>query len=306
MSGTVVRRLPGLVAALGAAVAATGLVRRPTGEPLRVTTPRGQPAQLAGDGLYRFDTVFTAAGNTGVDAVVLTLGAPLVLAAWLHHLKGSPRGSLLLTGALGFMTYVAANQALGVAYNPLYLTYVGLLSASLYSFIAAMAATDRGVLQEVAGDPRLPHRALSRFLLVSSAMTAVVWLQPLVDALLRGTAPDLLDVYTTPVASSLDLAVLAPAAALAGLLVRRRQPLGYLLAAPLLVTIVLLLPTIAISTALQTRAGIAFTAAEVVGPIGGFAVLGGIGAWLLVRLLLAAVPAASGATEVGARVDAVG
>jgi hypothetical protein len=118
-----------------------------------------------------------------------------------------------------------------------------------------------------------------------------VWLQPLVTALLQGTPPDLLDTYTTPVTSALDLAVITPAAALAGLLVHRRDPLGYLLAAPLLVTVVLLLPTIALSTLLQAEAGISFTTAQVVGPIGGFCLLGGTGAWLLARLLRA-VPSA--------------
>jgi len=69
--------------------------------------------------------------------------------------------------------------------------------------------------------------------------------------------------------------------------VRRRQPLGYLLAAPLLVTIVLLLPSISLATALQVAAGISFAPAQVIGPIAGFGVLGAIGARLLLRLLQA-------------------
>jgi hypothetical protein len=207
--------------------------------------------------------------------------------AWLQHRKRSPRGTLLLTGSLGYLLYVYASYALGVAYNPLYLAYVTLLSASLFGFLAAFAATDRAALAAAAADPDLPHRSLSWFLVTSAAVTAVVRLQPLVGALLQGTAPDLLDVYTTTVTYSLDLAVITPAAALAGLLVRRRQPIGYLLAAPLLVIIVLLLPTISLATALQVAAGISFTPAEVLGPIAGFAVLGVVGARLLVRLLRA-------------------
>jgi len=289
MSGAL-RRLPGLVAAVGAAVAAVGLLWRPSGHPVSVVTSRRQSARLAGDGLYRYDTVFTAAGNTAVDAVVLALGIPLLVNAWRRFRAGSPRGTLLLTGALGYLLYVYASYALGVAYNPLFLAYVALLAACLFGFIAAFGANDRAALAAVAADPDLPHRFLSRFLLTSAAVTAVVWLQPLVTALLQHTDPALLDTYTTPVTSALDLAVITPAAALAGMLVRRRDPLGYLLAAPLLVTIVLLLPTITLSTALQAAAGISFTAAEVVGPIGGFGILGGVGAWLLVRLLRA-VPA---------------
>ena len=285
--GKALRRLPGLVAAVGAGAAVVGLLGRPSGSPVRVVTPRGQSVQLAGDGLYRYDTVFTAAGNTAVDAVVLALGIPLVVRAWLQHRAGSPRGTLLLAGSLGFLLYVYANYALGIAYNPLYLAYVTLLSASLFGLFAASTAVDRTALAAVAADPDLPHRFLSRFLLTSAAVTAVVWLQPLVTALLEGAAPDLLDIYTTPVTFSLDLAVITPAAALAGLLVGRRDPMGYLLAVPLLVTIVLLLPTIAASTALQAAAGISFTTAEVVGPIAGFGILGAVGTWLLSRLLRA-------------------
>jgi hypothetical protein len=289
--------LPGLVAAVGAGVAAMGLLWRPSGDPVTVITARGQPVQLAGGGLYRYDTVFTAANNTAVDAVVLAFGIPLVLRAWLQHRAGSPRGSLLLTGSLGYLLYVYANYALGVAYNPLYLAYVTLLSASLFGFVAAFRETDRAALATAARNPDVPHRSLSWFLLASAAVTAVVWLQPLVTALLQGTAPGLLDVYTTTVTYSLDLAIITPAAALAGLLVRRRQPLGYLLAAPLLVTIVLLLPSISLATALQVAAGISFTPAEVIGPIAGFGVLGAIGTRLLVRLLRAVPTSAPTATE---------
>jgi hypothetical protein len=296
--GRALRRLPGLVVAVGAAVAAVGLLWRPSGDPVPVLTSRGQAVQLAGDGLYRYDTVFIAANNTAVDAVVLAFGVPLVVNAWRQYRDGSPRGTLLLAGALGYLLYVYANYALGVAYNPLYLAYVTLLAASLFGFVAALNEMNRAALAAAAEDPRVPHRSLAWFLLASAAVTAVAWLQPLVTALLHGTAPELLDVYTTTVTYSLDLAVITPAAALAGLLVRRRQPLGYLLAAPLLVTIVLL-QTISLATALQVAAGISFSPAQVVGPIAGCGVLGAIGSWLLVRLLRA-VPTSAPTPTAGA------
>jgi hypothetical protein len=71
--------------------------------------------------------------------------------------------------------------------------------------------------------------------------------------------------------------------------VHRREPLGHLLAAPLLVTVVLMLPTISLGTALQVAAGISFTPTQVIGPIAGSGVLGALGTRLLVRLL-SAVP----------------
>src|SRR5215207_1092043 len=147
------RRLPGLVAAIGACAAATGVLWRPSGAPVPMETSRGTLTHLAGGGLYRYDTVFTAAGNTAVDTVVLALGIPLVVTAWLQHRKGSPRGSLLLTGSLGYLLYVYANYALGVAYNPLYLAYLTVLSASLFGLAAAAGAVNRAALAAVAADP---------------------------------------------------------------------------------------------------------------------------------------------------------
>lgn len=70
------RRLPGLLAALGSTVAAVGVLWRPSGRSVPVVTTRGATAELAGTGLYRYDTVFTAAGNTAVDAVVAAFGVP--------------------------------------------------------------------------------------------------------------------------------------------------------------------------------------------------------------------------------------
>jgi hypothetical protein len=293
------RRLPGLLAALGATVAAVGVLWRPSGRSVPVVTTRGATAELAGTGLYRYDTVFTAAGNTAVDAVLAAFGIPLLITAWVSYRGRSQRGSVLLAGTLGYLLYVYANYAFGVAFNPLYVAYVTLLSTSLFGFIAALNSVNRDALAAVAADPDVPHRTLSRFLLTSAAVTAAVLLQPVVTALLRNAAPDKLDVYTTPVTFSLDLGIVAPSAALAGLLVRRREPLGYLLAAPLLMTIVLLLPTIALSTALQAAAGISFTTAQVVGPIAGFGVLGAVGARLLVQLLRAVPDVRPAAIGVG-------
>jgi hypothetical protein len=77
------------------------------------------------------------------------------------------------------------------------------------------------------------------------------------------------------------------------------QPARLPAGAPLLVTIVLLPPAITLSTALQAAAGISITAAQVVGPIAGFGIFGGVGSWLLVRLLRA-MPATASAPAAAA------
>ncbi|WP_214369759.1 hypothetical protein [Pseudonocardia sp. H11422] len=274
-----------VVALLAVAAAATGLLWRGRGEPQPFVSARGAAVQLTGDGLYRYDTVAAAAGNVAVDTVVLVLGVPLLLVALWAYRRGSPWGTLLLAGTLGYLLYVYANAAFGVAYNPLFLVYVAVLSASLFGFCAAVIRADQAPLVAAMRSGRVPVRALAAFLFTGGTVTALLWLAPLVAALLYGVPPVLLGSATTLVGYALDLAVVTPAAGFTGYLLLCGRPLGLLLAAPLLLLIVALLPTLVLSTVLQVGAGVPFGVARMAAPVAGFALLGTLGAVLLIRLL---------------------
>ena len=58
-----------------------------------------------------------------------------------------------------------------------------------------------------------------------------------------------------------------------------------MLAASLLLLEALLLPLIAIATVVQVRMGLSFSAAEVVGPIVGFAAIAALALWALTAVL---------------------
>jgi hypothetical protein len=47
----------------------------------------------------------------------------------------------------------------------------------------------------------------------------------------------------------------------------------------------MLLPTIVLNTVLQIAAGVVFTTPEIVGPIAGFVLLGGIALWIVAIIL---------------------
>ena len=91
--------------------------------------------------------------------------------------------------------------------------------------------------------------------------------------------------YSTPVTTALDLAVITPAAVLAGALILRFVALGYLLAVSLLVLEVMLAPLLAAQTVSQLWAGVSFPAGQIVGPIAGFATVALIAIWVLVAIL---------------------
>lgn len=78
----------------------------------------------------------------------------------------------------------------------------------------------------------------------------------IVGALFRGQAPETLGSYTTMVTYVLDLGIIVPVAFLSGGLLLRRAPLGYLLAAPMLILSALIGIVVIAQTISQVLAGI--------------------------------------------------
>lgn len=256
------------------------------------STVRGQVAELSGRGLYRYDTVFTAAGSQATDLVTLIIGVPLLVGAAVGWWRGSTRAGLVLLGALGYFLYVYAGCALGaVAYNELFLLYVVLFSAALYAFVLVFAAFFR---QDPARlfPPGTPRRGPAALMFASAVVLVVAWGAALVAAALTGVAPEGLGPYSTEFTEALDLAVITPATVWAGVLILRRDPRGYLIAVSLLVLEILLAPLIIAQTVLQLRAGVTFTGPEILGPVLGFVVLAVASAAVL-GVILRSVPAAA-------------
>jgi hypothetical protein len=277
-------RLSWVTGALAVLAAAAGLFwRAGTGE-FGFTTVRGETVPLYGRGLYHYDTLFAAGGAMGNDAVVLLVGIPLLVASTVLGRRGGLRWGLLHLGVLGYFLYTYASAALGtVAFNPLFPVYAVLFSASLFAVVLAASSIDLARLASHLG-PLAPRRSLAVFLFVSGAITVAVWAPPLAVALVQGDVTARLDSYTTEVTVALDLAVITPLLFIAAVLVLRREPLGYLLAATLLVLETMLAPMIAAQTVGQLLAGVEFSTAEAVGPIAGFVVLAAGAAWFFIAI----------------------
>ena len=280
------RLLEGLcifIAAAGMVAATVGLFWSDGGQAFSFTTIHGAIAHQYGVGLYRFDTLLIGAGFKGQDAVILFLGVPLLVLATVFGRTGSLRARLLQTGILAYFLYVYASMAFGAAYNSLFLLYVATFSASLFALYLAFSFT----MELHSGyASRLPRLWPAVLLLVSGALTAFIWLIPLIVALASGAPPTLLDSYTTMLTDALDLGIIAPLAVVAGILILRGSPMGFRLAFPVLGLLVMLFPTIVSATLSQARAGVAFTPGQIVGPVAGFLILGAFGVWVLVAFLL--------------------
>lgn len=277
-------RVSGVLALLAASAAALGLLWSGGEAPAAVTSVRDEQVALLGEGLYRFDSLFRGAGNRGTDLVTLVVVVPLLLAARRAYRSASAAGALALLGLLTWLLYLSASLALGTAYNELFVVYVAMVSLSLSALVLVVRTVDLTGLPPAVLD-RLPRRGLAVLLLAGAALTTLVWLEPLVTAALTGSAPPMLLHSTTLVTEVLDLAVVAPAAVLAGLLLLRGRTEGLLLGVPLLVLLWVLAPVIITQTVFQLAAGWSFTPPQVLGPIAGFGVLGTAATCLLVPTL---------------------
>lgn len=273
-----------LIIILALVAVAAGLLWPSDGASFTYTNVRGQEVQIHGRGLYRYDTLFMAATNRGNDLIVLLLAIPLLVYSTLLYWRGSLRGGLLLLGTLVCFFYLYFSYAFGIAFNPLFLIYVALYSASLFAFVLLFTSIDRQLLVKHLA-PDLPYRAIALFMFVSGLATLAIWLQLLWHDLALNQLSALIGVYSTKITDALDFGLITPATFIAGVLILRRKPLGYLIAFALLILEVILTPLLVAQTISQLLVGITFTPAEIIGPIMGFAVLGLFALWVMIILL---------------------
>lgn len=274
--------LAGLAGVLGIAVAGIGVLMAGGADPVAASSIRGESVDLYGRGLYQYDTLFQGANNRSTDLVTLLFGLPLLAVALRWFSKGSTRGRLLLLGTLGYFVYASVGYALGaVAYNEMFLLYVGFFSVSLFAFVTTFASFSVGSEIEV----DLPRRGPGVFMLISGVVVLAIWSSDPVAGLIEGGPPRGLDTYSTLFTHALDMAVIAPAAILAGVMILKGRWAGYVTAFSLLILEALLMPIITIGTILQIRLGLTFTPPEIVGPIAGFSILAAIAIWVIVTVL---------------------
>jgi hypothetical protein len=275
--------LASLTALLGGMAAGIGFFTNRPSNPYTITTLRGEEVEIYGEGIYAYDSLFFAAGYKGQDAVALFLGVPALIVALLLYQRGSLVGHLLLTGLLGYFLYVYSSVALGVAYNSIFILYIGAFASALFAFIISFNAMLLR-LNAIGQFGKMPTRSLFIFMLIAGGITLFAWGAPIIQAMREGVSPARMAHYTTMVTYVIDLAVITPSTFIASYLLYKNQPSGIVLAVPLLTLLLLLTPQIIFSTIFQYRAGVAFETAEIVGPVVGFIILGSASLYFLIRI----------------------
>ena len=209
--------------------AGMGLFDQTLGQPYALTSFRGEPVMINGQGLYYWDTVSSAAQQQGNDLVTLVVGLPLLAAAAWLAFRGSLRGQLLLSGTLGFILYTYLSMCMLTAYNGLFLVYVALFGLSLYAFALSVMGVDVAELPQ-RFSPGFPRGWVAALLFLVGGFLLVAWIGRIVPELLNPQTPAALENTTSRAIQAMDLALVAPLAVVGGVLLLLRKPWGYLLA----------------------------------------------------------------------------
>lgn len=169
-------------------------------------------------------------GFLGQDAFNLLVGVPLLLGSlWLAR-RGSLVGLLFLPGTLFYALYWYVLCLTGAPFSVLFLVYVPLVTLSAFTIIGVVSSTDGEEVRRRLS-ATVPARAIGALLVVLGLLTLA---QDTTGALVTALADDApADPAARPVWIS-DLALQAPAVIVGGALLWRRQPLGYVAGAGLL------------------------------------------------------------------------
>jgi hypothetical protein len=206
-------------------------------------------ASLAGfiPGVYR-DPRAVIAQSHGFDIgdliAVLILGLGLTWSA-----RGSVRGRLVATGALGYLIYSFVTYAFLIVLNAATVLYIAVLGFGVWSFITGFAAVDDQEADQLAAG-HIYQRLTAGFMIVIAALFALTWLREIAGSVVSGRLPAALASAGWPMnpVYVLDLGFVVPLVVMGGLRLVRAKPGGARLAVPFLI----FLPLLSISVLLMT------------------------------------------------------
>ncbi|TDL75776.1 hypothetical protein E2R56_08320 [Rhodococcus qingshengii] len=189
---------------------------------------RGETVSIFGKGIYQDMSTDVAIQGIAQDVVTLFIAIPFLLSALYFARKGSLKGRIMLSGSLlyFFLTYLFY---LAMAmFNPLFLVYVLLLSASFFALILSIFPLYFENLSKYFHS-RLPVKFLGGYLIFNAVVIGSLWLQVVVPPLYKEGIPIDLHHYTTLIVQGFDLALFLPISLISGVLLIKRVPIGYFL-----------------------------------------------------------------------------
>jgi hypothetical protein len=174
----------------------------------------------------------------GTALVVLVVGLPVLIASMIAVGRGSRLAMVGWLGALGYISYQGVLFLYGSPFNSLFFFYVGVLAFGIWAIVAVIPRVAVDEFGSMFG-PSTPVRAIAAYLVILAGLFYVMWLKAIVPAVFESGPPAFLEGtgMITGTGQIIDLAFALPITVLSGVLVWRRQPLGYVMAGTMLVAL---------------------------------------------------------------------
>lgn len=238
----------------------------------------GDTVKMFGNGLYAGESYFKAPINKGTDAAVLFVFVPLFAVALYLMRRPGLWVRLLHAGLSSCILYYSVLQGMEVSFNPLFLVYVGLFSASLFNFILSLSSIPGDRVEGAIGE-RGPRKAAAVFVILAG-FSVFVWFIDIIAALKTGKLPAHYGAGITLPTFMLDLGIVAPTAFATGWLLLKRRPMGYTLAAVLLTLNAFVGVVVISQTLFQYSYGVILTPQEFIPFVGVFIVMSLVAVYL--------------------------
>jgi hypothetical protein len=202
-------------------------------------------------GVYH-DSPGWAAQARGVNLIDLFLAVPALVISMALARRGSRRAVLVWIGVLGYVLYNSAIFTFDIAFNRLFLVYVGLLALAVFGSVYISRAIEPADLASRFWQST-PVLSVSVYLVAVAALFLLAWMKDIIPAVVTDTTPPNVlqaQIPTNPV-YVLDLGFLIPLHVLAAVWLLRARAAGYVVAGALLVLNLLLSLSIISSTLFQ-------------------------------------------------------
>lgn len=184
---------------------------------------------LTVEGLYT-DGAWAREALRGGDLVTLVVAAPLLVLSIALALRRSVLGSAAWLGMLAYSVYNFAYYAFGARFNDAFLLHIAVLALSILAFATALGVIDAGAVARAYAGRRAP-RWVGAFLAVVGLAQGLLWVVVVLRQAITGQALRDIPIDGQHLVFAIDLSLLVPALVVAGVLLWRRTPLGFLLGA---------------------------------------------------------------------------
>ncbi len=204
--------------------------------PLAILMAIACSAGLFFENTYSRETASYAAQGIGQDAVNLFIIVPMLLLSALLAYRGSRAGLFIWSGTLFYIAYAFTVYAFALHFNDFFIVYCMTFGLSFYSFVYFVYRSSN---EDVVGwfDKKVPIKSTSVFLFIIAFLFYAIWLSEIIPAIVSHSTPASViesGLLVNPV-HVIDLSICLPALIIAGILLLKKNRIGYILAPALLI-----------------------------------------------------------------------